>query len=100
MQFYPKDKNESSRLRIWGVCQWPEWFTGNWNWRNFTFIRVEVEQQPHKGGSYEFQLGFLGFVGGIDYWSKKAWADFHRQLTPKEEASLDEEINPTDVKVV
>jgi hypothetical protein len=47
----------------WNVCwsqDWSEWFTGGMNWRTFTFLNVDYEDEIYMG-SRELNFGFLGF---------------------------------------
>jgi len=48
---------------------WKEWFKGNWNWRNFTFIKLEFESCNYGEEvwrRYELRFGLLGFNFEID----------------------------------
>ena len=48
------------RLQIEAWEQWSEWFTPDWNWRNFDFIKPEYELEHYCEG-HEVQISLLGF---------------------------------------
>lgn len=39
--------------------EWSEWFSGEWNWRNFTLIQIYYEDECHLG-NHEVVLRLLG----------------------------------------
>lgn len=39
--------------------EWSEWFSGEWNWRNFTLIQIYYEDECHLGNR-ELVLRLLG----------------------------------------
>lgn len=40
-------------------CDWPEWFVGKYNWKNFTLIEISWEHDIILGGA-EVTLALLG----------------------------------------
>ena len=48
-----------TNVEFW--ADWPDLWRRNLNWRNFTFIRCELEYGVYKGKYLEVSLGLLGF---------------------------------------
>lgn len=46
--------------------EWSEWFSGTWNWRNFTLIKIYYEDECHLGNR-ELELCLLGLGLRIVY---------------------------------
>lgn len=57
-------------LQIEAWQQYSEWFTGNWNWQNFTLIEISYE---HDGGcgNYELQLSLAGLCLRLTWFKKE-----------------------------
>ena len=45
---------------VQGWQEWREWFTGDYNWQNFTFVEASFENGGHMGNR-EIMLSLLGF---------------------------------------
>jgi hypothetical protein len=45
---------------VQGWQEWREWFSGHYNWQNFTLIEIAYENGGHMGNR-EIMLGLLGF---------------------------------------
>lgn len=58
------------RLRILPYQEWGEW-RGDWNWRTFTFIKLDMEYADYKY-TFEVNIGLLGLVCCIEwYWGER-----------------------------
>lgn len=66
----PKPSLLIGRLQIDSWQQWREWFSGNFNWKNFAFIEIAYEWE-HYCEAHEIQLSLLGLCARITYWYGK-----------------------------
>lgn len=72
----PEEEREPWRLGRWGFYvhgwqHWREWFGKDYNWRNFTVLRFDIEAGPahgYKGRYVEVTLGLIGFVVEFEVW--------------------------------
>src|SRR5437867_5660065 len=49
-------------------CQWGEWFTKGWTWRNFTILVLSFESASYKDVSLEITIGLLGLIGVLEWY--------------------------------
>lgn len=62
------------RLQIDFWQQWTEWFSGHWNWKNFTLIEISYEWELYCKG-HELSLVILGLHCRLTWWYSK---DFYK----------------------
>lgn len=60
------------RWRVSGKV-WQQWreFFGDWNWRNFTLVKLSLEWADgagYKGRYFEIDVGLFGFCGELEIW--------------------------------
>jgi hypothetical protein len=85
------------RLAFW--CDWPEWFVGKWNWRNFTFIVFEIETSnllyEHE---LEIRVGLIGFNVRIDLRWGNSTAELNSMIATRDQ--IQAELEDPNVEVI
>lgn len=96
--------NDADKAWHWTCgCQWREWVTRGWNWRNFDFIAIQVEYDRVSGRSVELYVALLGLHITVEWCNRMERARFmaemdQRMARAKEWIDTDDEGSATDGK--
>lgn len=71
------------------ICQWPEWFGGCYNWRNFDVIRCDFEFSTYKGKTVEVNLSLLGLCLHIEWTDRLERAVFMAEMDQLKAEAVD-----------